>query len=392
MFAEVLTSAASWNSEQPLLTYIVPGSIEREVRAGQLVAIPYGERLVEGIIWKLASDRDNGGDANARDADTISLRPISEILDLEPALLPHQRELAEWMAAYYVTPLAQVAQTMLPPGLVQRSKVVLRLIGDEGQPGEEPPEQQEQQEPYTPQEPQSITTTRALIGLLLADGELDIARLKEMLGPKRAGVVLKEALASGLIERAGQLEEPRTHARRKRLVRLLARGEQLEAWKERARTRIQESLPDPTSVPIAPDNVRRRPTRHVPDPWAIPGAASVFTLTRENKAGLLAQRQLAAIDLLEHDRADASAEIHWTPHMLCKASSLSPGQLSTLAREGIIAIEELEVQRDPLSGRNIPPSTPLPLTADQAAALRQILGECPPDALPPEAPQGHPFI
>ena len=115
MFAEVLTSAASWNSEQPLLTYIVPGPIEREVRVGQLVAIPYGERLVEGIIWKLAGDRDDEGTAHVRDADTLALRPISEILDLEPALLPHQRELAEWMAAYYVTPLAQVAQTMLPP-------------------------------------------------------------------------------------------------------------------------------------------------------------------------------------------------------------------------------------------------------------------------------------
>jgi len=300
----------------------------------------------------------------------MALRPISEILDLEPALLPHQRSLAEWMAAYYVTPLWWVAQSMLPPGLVQRSKVVLHLITDEDRSVEERPE------PGSSQEQPPITTTRALIGLLLADGELDIARLKEMLGPKRAGVVLKEALASGLIEREAQLEKPRTHARRKRLVRLLVRGEQLEAWKERARTRIQESLPDPTSVPIAPDNVRRRPTRHTPDPWAIPGAASVFTLTRENRAGLLAQQQLAAIDLLEHDRADASAEIHWTPNMLCKASGLSTTQLSALSREDIIAIEEMEVQRDPLSGRNIPPSTPLPLTAQQAEALRQII---PPD-------------
>ncbi len=64
MFAEVLTSAASWNSEQPLLTYIVPGSIEREVRPGQLVAIPYGERLVEGIIWQLTGDRDDESDAH----------------------------------------------------------------------------------------------------------------------------------------------------------------------------------------------------------------------------------------------------------------------------------------------------------------------------------------
>ena len=60
MFDGDKTSAASWNSDQPLLTYIVPGSIKREVRAGQLVAIPYGERLVEGIIWQLTGERDEG--------------------------------------------------------------------------------------------------------------------------------------------------------------------------------------------------------------------------------------------------------------------------------------------------------------------------------------------
>ncbi len=377
MFAEVLTSASRWQNEQPLLTYLVPGAMQQEARPGQLVAIPYGERLVEGIIWRLMEHLEDadpiqhaeGPERNGRTPQTISLdrlRPISAILDPEPALLPHQRALAEWMATYYVTPLAQVALTMLPPGLMQRSKVVLRLISDDSQPAVEQPEQQS-----------PITSTHALIGLLLADGELDITRLKEMLGPKRAGEVIKEALASGLIAREAQLDDPRARARRKRLVRLRARGEELEAWKERARTRIQESLPDPTTIPIAPDNVRRRPTKHVPDPWAIPGASAAFMLTRENRAGLLAQRQLAAIDLLEHDHADASAEAHWTPTMLCKASSLPARQLAALAQAGIVTIEEMEVQRDPLSGRAIPASAPLPLTAEQRDALQAIGGDTP---------------
>jgi primosomal protein N' (replication factor Y) (superfamily II helicase) len=124
-------------------------------------------------------------------------------------------------------------------------------------------------------------------------------------------------------------------------------------------------------VPMAPDNVRRRPAK--PDPWAIPGSSSAFTLTRENKEGLLAQRQLAAVDLLEHDRPDASADAHWTPQMLCNASGLSAAQLRTLVRDGIIAIEEIEARRDPLTGRNIPASHPLPLTPGQQAALEPII-------------------
>lgn len=348
MFAEILTTAASWNTEEPLLTYSVPPALEQELRAGQLVAIPYGERLVEGIVWQISED-----------AEEIETRPIAAILDPEPALLPHQRQVAEWMAMYYVTPLAYVAQIMLPPGLMQRSKVALRLISDD-------------QSPVEGQPPPALSSTRALIGLLLADGELDVERLQEMLGPKRSKEVLKEALESGLIAREAQLHTPRARARHKRIARLLLHGDALANWKRSAEARVQASLPELTAVPMAPDNVRRRPAK--PDPWAIPGSSNAFTLTRENKAGLLAQQQLAAIDLLEHDRPDASAEAHWTPQMLCKASGLSASQLQKLVRDGIIALEEIETRRDPLNGRNIPASHPLPLTSGQQSALEHIVG------------------
>ncbi len=111
MLAHVLTTAASW-SEQPLLTYFVPIEMEERLCPGQLVAVPYDERLVEGIAWHthLAADEGAG----------LELRPISAILDLVPALLPHQRALAEWMSEYYITPLSKIAFRMLPPGLLQR--------------------------------------------------------------------------------------------------------------------------------------------------------------------------------------------------------------------------------------------------------------------------------
>ena len=349
MFADVLTAANSWNIEQPFLTYLVPQRMQHELRPGQLVAVPYGERLVEGIIWGVSEEHDDDHPNN--------IRPLSAILDPEEALLDHQRALAEWMAVYYVTPLAYVAMMMLPPGLMQRSKVALRLISSET------PELSQQQE---------FSRLPALIGLLLADGDLDVERLREMLGPKRAKEVLAEALASGVIEREAQLETPRARARHKRVVHLVARGEKLADWKARMQARIEQNLPEPAGIPLAPDNVRRRP-QHLPDPWALPGAANELTLTQANETGLTAQRMLAAIDLLEHDRADSSADVHWTPSMLCKASSLKAKHLRELEREGLITIEETEVRRDPLLGRAIPASTPLPLTADQRKALEQIL-------------------
>ncbi len=54
MFAEVLTTAASWNTEEPLLTYSVPPALEQELRAGQLVAIPYGDAWLRASYGKSA--------------------------------------------------------------------------------------------------------------------------------------------------------------------------------------------------------------------------------------------------------------------------------------------------------------------------------------------------
>ena len=357
MLADILTSAASWHDEQPLLTYTVPSEMQEQLRPGQLVAIPYGERLVEGIVWHL---RDGQDDQIGEDERNYQLRPIAAILDREPALLPHQRALAEWMAEYYVTPLAQIAMMMLPPGLMQRSQVVLHLAKSEQGEGEELSQA-------------TSLRLQALIGLLLADGELDVEQLKKMLGASKAKDVLKEALASGLVEREAQLASPLAKKRVKRLVRLVAEGEALAEWRQRTEEKLQRSLPPPMAVPVAPDNVRRRPQKALPDPWAMPVPANVLTLTPQNEEGLLAQRQLAAVDLLLYGSREASNGNYWVPTRLCKASKLTTAQLQSLVREHIVAIEEIEIQRDPLQGRVFPASSPLPLTPAQQHALEYIL-------------------
>jgi primosomal protein N' (replication factor Y) (superfamily II helicase) len=354
VLAHVLTTAASW-SEQPLLTYSVPMELEDRLCSGQLVAIPYGERLVEGIVWNThLADEEGAG---------LDLRPISAILDLQPALLPHQLSLAEWMAEYYITPLSNIAFKMLPPGLLQRSQVVLHLAkNEEGAPAEG--------------EPELATSLRlqALVGLLLADGELNVTKLKKMLGPTRARQLLSEALASGLVEREGQLGVSRAKRNLKRVVRLVAQGEELAQWQARAEAQIQQHLSSASNITIASDNVRRRPKKSMPDPWAIPGTADVLTLTPLDLASLQAQRQLAAIELLLSDANDPDNKVYWTQTKLCTACKLTPVQFQALIHENIIAIEEVEVRRDPMQGRNFPASTPLHLTPAQEHALSYILG------------------
>ncbi len=370
--AEVLTSAASWHNEQPLLTYTVPDELTGMLRLGQLVAVPYGDRLVQGIVWRITSNlAHETHEAHEADEGSYKPRPISAILDREPVLLPHQRALAEWMAEYYVTPLYQTAFLMLPPGLTQRSQIVLHLA------------KQQREESNGTQQPASLRL-QALIGLLLSDGELNIEQLKKMLGVKKAREVLKEAVESGLIEREAQLSPASAKKRIRRVVRLAMHGEELAAWRQKTEALLKEgqtfdgaggTMGIPNAL-LAPDNVRRRPKKTLPNFGGLPTAtASVATLplAPQEHAALVAQRQLAAIDLLQFNNNAA----YWVPTKLCKASKLTARQLQALADEHIIVIEEIEVQRDPLRGRTFPISQPLPLTPDQQKALEYILGTRP---------------
>ena len=62
VFADVLTSAHVWNRDQPLLTYSVPPEMQHELQSGQLIAVPYGDRLVEGIVWGVWEEEEEQGE------------------------------------------------------------------------------------------------------------------------------------------------------------------------------------------------------------------------------------------------------------------------------------------------------------------------------------------
>ncbi len=358
MLADVLTAAARWNIEQPLLTYLVPADLEASLRPGQLVAVPYGERLVEGIIWSLYSEQEA-----LHLGEDVVLRPLHALLDPEPALLPHQRTLAQWMAEYYVTSLSHVALQMLAPGLMQRSQFVLRLTETYYR-----DEDENAQEESTQGVSQRL---RALLGLLHEDGELDVERLKKMVGKKRAQEILKEIQQSDLVERIPQLQAPKARARMKRVVRLLAHGKALEEWRENRLQQLQQPAAELVYASAGPPSAlaaMRAFSSPRFDPWA--SETSSPTLPQEDKETVLARRQLTAVELLLQASPNAAP---WTPGGLCKATGLTTAQLQRLVKEQIITIETSEQRRDPLQGRALPTSTPLQLTPDQQQALFAIL-------------------
>lgn len=82
--------------------------------AGTLVRVPFGRRVVTGVVWW-------GAGEVAPDAtiDPTQLKEVIEVLDGLPPLPPAWRQLVRFAASYYQRSLGEMALMVLPPELRQ---------------------------------------------------------------------------------------------------------------------------------------------------------------------------------------------------------------------------------------------------------------------------------
>lgn len=95
-------------------TYAVPQALEARVQPLVRVIVPLGKsKTYVGIVADLR---------NCEDTELQSLKPIVDVLDEEPVLLPYQFKLWEWIADYYMSPLGDVYRAAFPLGMKQEER------------------------------------------------------------------------------------------------------------------------------------------------------------------------------------------------------------------------------------------------------------------------------
>jgi len=100
-----------------LLTYRLPPHLS--VQPGDILNVPLKSQTVGGIAIRLLKSKPNDlSDQQIRDVEAV----VSESL-----FPPHYWELLEQTARYYCTPLLSVIRTALPPGLLGKSQLRIRL-------------------------------------------------------------------------------------------------------------------------------------------------------------------------------------------------------------------------------------------------------------------------
>ena len=160
---------------QGTFTYALPTEFKTLLQVGCRVIVPFGSRkFYTAIVVRLHNEKPS-----------YPTKPISEILDSAPVVLPEQMHLWRWIADYYLCALGDVFKAALPSGLKLESESTVLLNED-----------WEAETPFTPNE------DKVWHALTIKGGrgfEQTLASLQKETGLKNILPVVKSLLEKGAV-------------------------------------------------------------------------------------------------------------------------------------------------------------------------------------------------
>lgn len=156
-----------------LLTYVLPASLAAEVTVGSRVVVPLGKRKqYAGLVIRLHNEAPAG---------SYDVRPIIEVVDTAPLLLPEQWKLWEWISLYYICTPGEVMKAALPAGLKLESEMCVSPATD-----------------FDPCAPLT-KAEQSLLDLLPPNGDIGIADLQRKAGTGNILRTVRTLLEKGCI-------------------------------------------------------------------------------------------------------------------------------------------------------------------------------------------------
>ena len=185
------------------LSYRLPDPLAEAASVGHLVQVPLQSGTALGVIASLDPLPPRGLAPGA-------IRDILDILDPLPIVTPQQIDLARWVSDTCLSPLSQSLRLMLPPGLEDRTFVVVQR-----RPGAA--------------ERLSVEEMQLINLLDRHSGRLRLSTLLDRLPGDEPEVVLERLADRGLVESHHALIPPRVAPPRVQYVGLLADDRALDA-------------------------------------------------------------------------------------------------------------------------------------------------------------------
>ncbi|HTX17351.1 MAG TPA: primosomal protein N' [Bacteroidota bacterium] len=175
-------------------TYSLPPQLSSAVRLGSRVLVPFGNKRLSGIAVNFPSA-----------SSVARLKPVLELLDIEPAITAELLSLGRWISEYYLAPLGEVLKAFLPQGTSVKNEVLVSL-----------------KHPVNVdllRQAEGASAQRRRVLLLLESGKRHtLAQLRRKSGIANIHGVLKDLTESGIIEIIDRLPSKGTAVRMERYV------------------------------------------------------------------------------------------------------------------------------------------------------------------------------
>ena len=338
-------------------TYHLPAG--REAVAGEVVHVPWGARTLQGVV--VEGPMDMSGYPGAT-------RPLEPPIEGAPRIPDERRELAAWIADYYMAPPWDSYALMLPPGAGERPRTAV-VRG--------------------PADPRALSERQQQLYELLGDSPRDVDELKAAVGARGFDAVLQALVRHDLAERRFSLSRPRGRARVAEVLRLavsperaLAYAQGLEGRRASRRARALLALLE-AGGPLPFTDVAKR-ARGAP---AVETLISDGVLERDGEHVRLAvseERARHEVRVLTRTRAEhaavailerLAAEPDEPLAMVGLARAVGSGAREAARRlqeEGLARVEEVLDRRDPLRDLDFVRRDPPELVAEQVTAAAAI--------------------
>ena len=198
-YAEVAVNSPGSRST---FCYGIPARLN--INVGQAVWVPFGSRVIQGIVVELS--------------DQPSVEATKEIADPVtdyPVLSAIQIKLAQWISEHYLSPLFDALALMLPPGFERQTITYFQLVDSQVDLSSLTPEQ------------------RQILHFMRGKKKTSLREVEKAIGKKQARQITDQLLDRQLMTKTLELEKVKIKPKTFLYVKLTADREEIEAEKAR---------------------------------------------------------------------------------------------------------------------------------------------------------------
>jgi primosomal protein N' (replication factor Y) len=198
-YAEVAVNSPGSRST---FSYAIPPGLN--ISAGQAVWVPFGSRVIQGIVFQLSEQ-----------PSVEETKEIAGIVTDFPLLSPIQIKLAQWISEHYFAPLFNALALMLPPGFERRAITCFQLT-----------DSQVDLSSLTPDQRQTLHIIRE-------KKKISLPELEEIVEKRKARHITNQLLDRQLITKILELEKAKIKPKTLPYIKLIAGKEEIEVAKAR---------------------------------------------------------------------------------------------------------------------------------------------------------------